>query len=208
MASLGKVLIPSKKDHEIFVFPKKKAKVPFTRSRNKSYEQATAMEDPTAKTSTDFIALDSFKKSNQEDKLSTIMASLNKLHTKLDTVNSNLYRENDGVWCRLETAEESPETAIDNQEVLKFEMEIMKGVIHRQEGQIAEPTKKVNNLTARQMSANITILGLLEMEDENCQQVVYDFLTEKVEIDVKKDDILLAHRSGPPNKFKREAYGR
>ena len=206
MLSPSKQLKPNRKDHELFIFPKKKNKTPFTRSRNKSYQQATQSEDSTtaAKVASDFISPEMFSKADSDQKLASILTSLNKLHSKFDTINTELYRDKDGVWPRLETAEDNLATTMDTQEMMKFEMAVMKGVIQKQEVQIGMLTKKVEDLTARSMSSNITISGLIvndSDENEDCTATVVSFAKNKIGIDIEKDDILVAHRVGPINKF-------
>ena len=61
------------------------------------------------------------------------ITSLNKIHTKLDNVHNDLYKEKDGLWSRLETAEDNLESTVDSNEVMHFEMSIMIGVIQHQE---------------------------------------------------------------------------
>ena len=201
MQSPGKQL-PSKKDHELFTFPKKRNKTPFTRSRNKSYQKATNPEDATSKVISDFIAPDMFEKSDHDQKLTTIITSLNKLHNKLDSINTDLYKEKDGIWPRLETAEDSLENVADSQDSLRFEMTVMKGVIQKQEEQITTLVHKVDELTMRSMAANITISGLIQEEaTENCEDVVIEFIKSHMELEIKKKDILVAHRTGVSNKY-------
>ena len=79
---------------------------------------------------------------------------------------------------------------------MKFEMTIMKGVIQRQERQIEQLTRKVDDLTACQMASNITISGVLEEEEEICNMVVKRFLEENLEIEVQKEEIVMAHCIG------------
>ena len=223
--------LPSKKDHELFLRPKKRNKTPFTRSRNRSYQQATSgsgsggtsgMEDPgKGKAVSDFIPQDLFDKGDQNQKLSSIITSLNKLHTKLDNINNDLYRDKEGLWPRLETVEETMESAQDSSEAVKFEVAVLKNVVSKQERQIEQLLDKVDDLTARQMSDNITISGLdnpiidqdeeqEEQDDqdprvgprpkakkvENCLNTVSTFLTEMLELQFSEDDILDAHRVG------------
>ena len=111
----------SKKDHETFVYPKKRQKR-LTRSRNRSYQQATMVpinEDGKGSNgkgnSSDFINRDSFDKGLNDQKLSTIMASLNKLHNKIDGINVDLYKEKEGIFSRMESAEDTLETVLDEQ---------------------------------------------------------------------------------------------
>ena len=64
------------------------------RTRNKSYQQAVIMSsfEDMAKEA-DFIDPEAFAKSDNDAKLLTIITSLNKLHTKLDTVNNDIHKE-------------------------------------------------------------------------------------------------------------------
>ena len=219
MASLSPSSTPSKKDHELFIIPKKRIKTPFTRSRNKSYQQATgALAMDGDKAGADFIPQDTFEKCNNEQKLTTIITSLNKLHNKLDNINVDLYKEKDGLWPRVEVAEDSIDTVLDQNAALKFEFSIMKGVIQKQEQQIGQLMEKVNDLTARQMSDNIMISGLVcpdpnldseattdkegetdgktKKEEENCSATVKKFFEEMIGIKVNEEHILVAHRIG------------
>ena len=201
-ASPGKVHIPTKKDHETFVYPKRKSRIPFTRSRNKSYQQAaTAGMTEEGKAVSDFIAKESFEKISHDDKLLTIITSLNKIHTKLDNVHTDLYKDKDGLWCRLESNEDQVVTTQSDQEVMRFEMSVMKGVIQRQEKQIESLVDRVNDLTARQMAANITISGLIEEADENPEDVVKTFIRDKIGISVEESEIHVAHRVGGSNAY-------
>ena len=210
--------LPSKKDHELFIRPKRRNKTPCTRSRNKSYQQATAgnagMEDITkAKTTktTDFITAEAFEKCDQNQKLSTIIASLNKIHNKLDCVNSDLYKEKEGVWPRLEAVEESVELALDADENIRFEMSILKNVVAKQEKQISQLLTKVDELTARQMTDNLTISGLLPLEvetndddaseqpikaKENCRESLKSFLKDYLDLEYAEDEVMDVHRIG------------
>ena len=191
--------------------PKKKYKVPFTRSRNKSYQQATSAgsinPEEVSKAVSDFIAPVTMEKGDQDQKLTLIITSLNKIHTKLDNINNDLYRDKDGVWPRLESVEETLETTVDVQEQTNFQFAIMKGVMLKQEKHIAQLQQKVEELTARQMSVNVTISGILEPEkddtndtqqpEEDCCAVVLNFCKTQLQIDVEEKDILVAHRIGP-----------
>ena len=186
------------------------------RTRNKSYQQATLlssieeieqnMSQQGAKPSgengeTGFINPDRFAKASMDDKLSTLMQSLNKLHQKLDNINDDLHSEKEGeegVFPRLKQLEEYSDTTMDNVAVLKFEVGIMHGMIYRQEQQIMDLKGKVIDLTARQMADNLTITSLIppkkDEEPEDCLAVVTEFFQKEMELDVKDTDILVAHR--------------
>ena len=210
--SSPKGTVPSKKDHESFLMPKKKSSNRITRSRNKSYQQA--MDDTGKPAVQDFIAVETFEKTNQDQKLVTIITSLNKLHTKLDTINNDLYKEKEGVWAKLESAEDNVEKVADDTEMVKFEMAILKGVVQRQEKQIEQLQNKVQDLTVRQMTNNIIISGLkapkkAKPEDSGKEgqekqtetvstsiEIALDFFKSTQGIEVEKEEIMMAHRIG------------
>ena len=155
--------LPSKKDHEQFIRPKRRYKSRVTRTHNKSHQQPVStgatIEDQTKMS--DFINPESVEKISQDQKLAIIITSLNKLHNKFDNIHTDLYKEKDGMWARLEGAEDQIESTCENTDNLKFELVIMKGIVDRQQKQIEHLTAKVDDLTLRQMSSNITISGLL-----------------------------------------------
>ena len=84
------------------------------------------------------------------------------------------------------------------------------GIVARQEKQIATLTGKLDDLLTRSMSDNLVISGLLigdsyaagevtgsmatDLQETDCVQVVYDFFTEYLQVDVEKYQILQAYR--------------
>ena len=172
MSSPIKGVLPSKNDHEVFVYPRKRRRS--VRVKQKSQQQnstnmpSIAEEEPgQPKSNPDFISLETFDKTTQDQKLTTIITSLNKLHNKFDSIHNDLYKDKDGIVARIETVEDGSEAILDDQELMKFEMSIMKGVIQKQECQIDQLLKKVDDLASRQMSSNVTISGITEGEDGN-----------------------------------------
>ena len=135
------------------------------RGRNKSYQQAQASGAMGSITegeeSSDFINPDSFAKSTVDDKLTIIMASLNKLHNKFDTVHDVLYEKDTGLVPRMDAAEEKIEKLEETEEYSEFNITVVKGILHRQQQQIQTLTDQVGDLQTRLMSENIMITGLL-----------------------------------------------
>ena len=191
------------------------------RTRNRSYRQALGaiLEDTEPRTtqqhnfnmsskdkkgtSTDFVNPDQFSKATMEDKLVTLVTSLNKLHTKIDTINTDLHKEEEGFIPRFIQAEVNIEDILDENEALKFEVGILKGLAHRQQEQILNLNGRVDDLVSRQMSDNILISGLIfkqeegeNAHEEDCVQIVKNFFTETLKIQVDEDEILNAHRIG------------
>ena len=165
------------------------------RTRNKSYQQATLEGEllEMAKQA-DIINPETFVKASIEEKLTTIMSSLNKLHTKINTLDVDINKE-DGISTKLDDVIDSVEKVLEESELKKFEVSVLKGTTHRQQQQVATLSDKVKELTVRSMADNITITGLIkESDDEDCLQVVSDFLKEKVKIEVETTQILIAHR--------------
>ena len=53
------------------------------------------------------------------------------------------------------------------QDGMKFEIEILKGIVHKQEQQINDPKNTVVELVARQMADNLMISGLIDTDFVN-----------------------------------------
>ena len=91
------------------------------RTRNKSYQQATLHDEivEMAKEA-DFINPETFAKADIEEKLTTLMTSLNKLHNKFDTINDNLNKEPDGLIPKLDNQKKNLDMALEDTDCLKF----------------------------------------------------------------------------------------
>ena len=180
------------------------------RTRNKSYQQETLdsnFEEMVKEA--DFINPETFSKANINEKLTTLMTSLNKLHRKFDTINDDLSKEADGIVPKLDKQREDLDTVLEETDILKFEVCILRGVVHKQEKQISSLTERVNDLVMRSMSDNIVITGLPiqkveqtedqqsdESNKEDCHRIVKEFFENKIGIEVDENQILVAHRIG------------
>ena len=147
-----------------------------TRTRSRSNQQGKPSPSSSAPvkdnevmskpTVSGFINPDSFTKSSIDDNLLTLVTSLNVLHQKFDNVDSDLNKDEEGLVPRFKEVEDNINDVIDENDALRFELDILKGVVHRQETQIESLIGKVNDLTARQMTDNVIISGLLPPSKE------------------------------------------
>ena len=148
--------------------------------------------------------------------MNTIVSSLNKLHTKLDGINEEISAEKVGIKAKLKVCEGEIESLIGDTESIQFEVNICKGVLHRQGDDYEHLNRKVTDINIRQMADNITISGILynqfdadseeeqprdkndtTVKEENCSKMAETFFKEMMKIEVKEGEIKKAHRIGP-----------
>ena len=81
---------------------------------------------------------------------------------------------------------------------LSDEVAMIKGLLQIQDCEVKECKCKVIDLTARSMSNNITISGLVgdTMEEKDCKEKVKVFLQDVMDLDFDEKDIEVAHRLG------------
>ena len=190
------------------------------RTRNKSYQQALHAVDEEEEEidyddmakQQDFINPEVFGKQSLDEKLSTLVASLNKLHVKFDTIHNDIHKDKVGLDPKLQECQDSLGEIAGDIDSIIFEANICKGVLHQQQERINGLEGKITDLTVRQMSENITISGLLqnvpdqngankeEQVEENCKEVVSLFFKENMKLEFEDNDIIKAHRIGPENK--------
>lgn len=131
---------------------------------------------------------DSDSKSNNREFL-TILSSLEGLHRKLDGINETVSHPVHGLEPRMSHVEEENSelfTKVAKLEAenkhLKQNVQTLVGLVQKQSCDIKTLSNRVTDLTVRSMSQNVTISGLLYESNENCVDVVYDFLLDKVGI--------------------------
>ena len=74
------------------------------------------------------------------------------------------------------------------------DVEILKGLAQKQENEINLLKDKITKLTARSMSSNIVVSGIMESKQEDSKKVVFQFITEIMELmEINESDILAAH---------------
>ena len=173
------------------------------------------------------IDRDIFDKYSKEDKMETLIETINELCYKITEIDININHDSDGINTKLQTAQTQADNnkstltgvtstiqtlesekkkitddliAANNKIVmLQVENKTIRGTLQKQSCQLKTLNEKVAMLTARSMERNVTISGLTgDNKDEDCAATVTKFLKEKVEIDVGEEEILVAHRIGKP----------
>lgn len=151
---------------------------------------------------------------NHSHKLDTIFDSINKLYTVYDQVAQRIhplevavFDKTDGILPQLQGlanyAKES-DTRVDSlmkENVgLREELEIVKGILHKQSKQISALQGKQAHQTARSMADNFIINGLLgdfaEADGGDARGLVEDFLHDTLEIEYEEDQLLVVHWMG------------
>lgn len=80
---------------------------------------------------------------------------------------------------------------------LRRELQIFKGIAQCQQDQITVAKEDIIQLTARSMAKNITISGLKEEKNENCKEIVAQFLHEVLKAPIDDNCVIRAvHRMG------------
>ena len=84
---------------------------------------------------------------------------------------------------------------------MQDDMALLKGLIQVQDKQITQNKSKIVDLTARSMSNNITIHGIKQSkDDEDCKQLVLNFLHNQMKMEIEDEEVETAHRIGPKPK--------
>ena len=200
-----------------------------TRSRHKTEYQKEVMAGSIKDLikESDFINPDQFVKYDNDTKLLTMIASLNRLHHKFDTVCTDVYKEESGLAAKINSAKDDIIDVKEDQEGMKFEMQIMKGVIGRLEQQVKSLNQRLQDLTSRQMGDNIIISGITDLPErskrppvkdaeqvedeaeaddpptfeEKCEEVAKEFCKNLLGIEIKEHEILNAHTMGADGKL-------
>ena len=140
---------------------------------------------------------ESFNKLPQQEKMGSIISTLNGLCLKLEEIDVQNNHDTDGLAVKIETIQTQQDETSEKMTKANKENVILHGLVQRQFMQIRDLNEKVAMLTARSMKSNVTI-STLEGDNikERARDTVIKFLKEKVEIDVEESEILVAHRIG------------
>ena len=152
------------------------------------------------------IEEEDIKIATTEEKVDLIINAMDKINERFGIVHDMVNDASDGPDTRLDAlsdanidiAENVDELVKENKK-LRLELDIAKGLISKQHEEIAMLRDKVTTLTARSMSSNITISGIIDdksSKKENCKEKVITFFKNKLEMEVKEDQVQLAHRMG------------
>ena len=178
--------------------------------------------------------MEDFADVNADDKLNLIMAAINKINTnfhyKFEALNKTLVADKEGVVPRLKIAElniEEMQARVDDMEAetakipdqitklqkleestakLSDEVATLKGLVQVQDMDLKECKKKIVDLTARSMSNNIIITGIVESvegdqeeTDVKCKEKVLAFFRNQMALEVDDNQVDVAHRLGKIN---------
>ena len=81
---------------------------------------------------------------------------------------------------------------------LKDEVAVLNGLLQVNDAKVSNLSNKVVNLTARSMSNNVIINGILgdsEKEDPACKAKVMAFLRQHMKMEVQDTEVEVAHRA-------------
>lgn len=157
-----------------------------------------------------------FDKKNNTNKFDTILDSVNKLYSlhaqvtaRTKALETAVFDDQIGVLPQLQGLATHAKDSLDKQETLtkevielREELDIAKGLIHKQSKQIKALKSKQVDLIARSMSENLTISGIKgDTNKADTKALLHNFLEENLEIEIEEDEeIQVAHRLGTPSK--------
>lgn len=138
-------------------------------------------------------------------KLDAVFDSINKLYNIYHRVNSRLkpiemavFHKEDGMLPQMAQIVEHAKTVdqrltnITEENIkLRDELEIVKGLVHKQSKQISTLQSKLADQVARSMENNVTIAGILgdkpKVDTDELKAQVTNFLEESMEVDLEDD---------------------
>ena len=111
-----------------------------------------------------------------------LVDAIQKINARFEIIHSIVNNASDGLDPRIDSVQEG---SIDNAEKiesleqenkqLRFELDLIKNIVFKQDTDITSVRSRITDLTARSMSKNITISGILDdpgNAKENCKQTV------------------------------------
>ena len=137
---------------------------------------------------------ETFNKKQPEEKMGSLLSTLNNLCLKVGELDIQCNHESDGLQTKCTE---------DNKKVAKIlkENKVLKGLVQRQFNQIKDLNDKVATLTAKSMDRNLIISGIEgDTPKEKCIDSVLTFFRSQVEIDAAEEEITSARRLGKYSK--------
>ena len=144
----------------------------------------------------DLLNTTDYTKADIDKKFEMLQSAIVNINNKFAKVSQMFNDEENGLNPRLVEAEESVYAMEEENKQLRFELEIAKGIINKQDQEISIIRDRMTAMTARSMRKNITISGLVEKEQEVPKEVVKKFFSEQMNIQAQPDKIKVAHRIG------------
>lgn len=151
---------------------------------------------------------------NMTHKLDTVFESINKLYDVYHRVNNRfkpiefaVFDKADGVLPQMaqivdhaKTVDQRFEDLTAENAQLRDELDIVKGLVHKQSKQIDSLQHKLADQIARSMENNITISGILgdsaKIDEVGVRSQVELFLEEQLELEIEDGEIIKAYHSG------------
>ena len=139
----------------------------------------------------------SFEKSSQQEKMGSILSTLNNLCLKLEEVDTQVNHDSDGVISKITSAQTQLDGSTKEINIIVKENKILKGLVQRQFCQIRELNDRVAILSAKSMENTLTISGIEgdTNKEDACEKII-QFFKNQVEVDAEKSEIFVAHRIG------------
>lgn len=157
-----------------------------------------------------------FEKKNTNNKLDSVFEAVNNLYSmyaqveaKMKPLNYAVFDGEGGILPQIQeivahTKEKDKKLDLLTAEVIQLreELDITKGLVHKQSKQISALRGKQTDLIARSMAENITIMGI-EQDKPNVdvKTLVLNFLSEELGVELEEDEVIpVAHCLGAPVK--------
>ena len=118
------------------------------------------------------------------------------VNNKFAKVSKMVNDEAHGINPRMVEMEETIYTVEEENRQLRFELDIAKGLISKQNEEIGILRNRLTTMAGRSMRNNITIGGLPEKEGEKPKVLVKEFLKDKMEVVADMKDLKIVHRMG------------
>ena len=145
----------------------------------------------------EIIDPDQLSKASTEDKETIFTQAIINVNSKFTTVHDIVNEANDGLDPRITECEETMEILSTENKQLRFELDLLKGMFFKLEAENNQLREKVTILSAAGMKNNITFGGLCGDENtENPIEVVFEFLSEMMNLEFPKQQIQSARRIG------------
>ena len=134
----------------------------------------------------------------QQEVLDARLDEVEKSHTEtaatLDQITTPLQTYKEDI-AKMEKRVEKLELTVSK---LQDDLTITKGVLQVHDKSLMSNADKLVDLTARSMSNNITISGISGdcAKDEKCKPKVLDFFKDNMKMEVREEEVLVAHRLG------------
>ena len=139
-------------------------------------------------------------------KIDAIESSIEVLEGRIDEQEANgakidgaITRINDLENTTIKKLEERVAALESSMTTTKDDVFTLKGFSQVQDKQVKQNKAKILDLTQRSMSNNVLIHGITpdpNSREEDCKSVVVNFLQNKLQMEIKEEEIIVAHRMG------------